>query len=163
MLAGDGHRPEGGAIGSGPTDAHAPPTLEFELAAEAAAPSRARAIIAEVAADLPGPVVSRAQLAASELVTNAVRHGSDEGGSLRVRIVATPAAARLWLEVTDDGRTFPRPGSEVGDHRSDDRGGFGLGIVEAVADSVEVVRGAAWRVVAEFWGSGPAGHLHRHV
>lgn len=114
--------------------------LELQLPAGNAAPATARAMVVAAAADLPQSVVERARLAASELVTNAVRHGSDPGAPLWVRIAV--AACGLRLEVVDLGRT-KAPADAPG-------GGFGLGIVRSLADSMELVRKPGWRVVAEF-------------
>lgn len=64
------------------------------------------------------------ELVITEVVTNAVRHGSP-GGALR--LAATPKAAFLCVQVTDEGAGFvPRPGAMA----SDAHGGFGLFIVE---------------------------------
>jgi anti-sigma regulatory factor (Ser/Thr protein kinase) len=64
------------------------------------------------------------ELVITEVVTNAVRHGSP-GGVLR--LAATPKAAFLCVQVTDEGAGFvPRPGAMA----SDAHGGFGLFIVE---------------------------------
>ncbi len=120
--------------------------LEAQLPAGPVAPATARALVAAAAAGLPDTVVDRAQLAASELVTNAVRHGADPGAPIWIRIAVT--ARGLRLEVIDRGRSDTR--------RADSAGGFGIGIVSAVADSVQWFREPAWRVIAELCAGGAA-------
>jgi anti-sigma regulatory factor (Ser/Thr protein kinase) len=62
-------------------------------------------------------------LVVSELVTNAVRHGSSDGIDLKV----AKRGGRIRVEVTDHGSGF-----SVDDPRGD---GLGLNIVERLADS----------------------------
>ena len=95
------------------------------LIAEPVAVRKARAWLDAVAA----PVVGSGrrpdlELVMTEVVTNAVRHGSP-GGVLR--LAATPKHEFLCVQVTDEGAGFvPRPGAMA----SDEHGGFGLFIVE---------------------------------
>ncbi|MFJ7169002.1 ATP-binding protein [Streptomyces globosus] len=96
----------------------------------------------EAAADLA--------LVASELTTNALRHGSVPGRFLRVEMRLTGSVLRI--EVTDPrGERWP-VAREVG---HDEQGGRGLGIVGAVADrwgcTERVVGKTVW---AEFGDSG---------
>jgi anti-sigma regulatory factor (Ser/Thr protein kinase) len=70
-----------------------------------------------------------AQLLVSELVTNAVRHGSRASRKVNMTVYAMPDMMRV--EVTDEGEGFdlsglPKPSSER-------TGGWGLAIVAAVA------------------------------
>ncbi len=79
--------------------------------------------------------VTRAVLAVSEAVGNAVEHG---GGDLRVRCDAT--GDTLVLDVTDGGAGPPRGTLETASLPADElaRGGRGLFIMKTVADSVHV-------------------------
>jgi anti-sigma regulatory factor (Ser/Thr protein kinase) len=64
-------------------------------------------------------------LVLTEVVTNAIRHGSPRGGD--VRVVLTPKEDYLCVQVTDSGAGFvPHPGAM----ESTDEGGFGLFLVE---------------------------------
>lgn len=81
-------------------------------------------------AGLANERLSQAKLLVSELVSNAVRHGR---GQVTVR--AHLNAARLLVEVIDDGG-----GVEV-DRRERDVGGWGLGIVDAVASRWGICEG----------------------
>lgn len=68
---------------------------------------------------------ARAELVASELATNALRHG---GGGLHVAVRATGSSVRI--EVTDASPSAPRPRRPA----TDDPGGRGMLVVDAVAD-----------------------------
>lgn len=89
-----------------------------------------------------------ATLAVSELVTNAVKHGtSDERDEIRLMI--DPDDARVRVEVEQ-----PLPALDVTprdlQRNSSQGGGFGLLIVEAVADAWGVEPGPPGRVWVEF-------------
>ena len=74
------------------------------------------------------------ELAISEIVTNAVRHGRPGG---EILLAATPKEDYLCVQVTDDGAGFvPRPGA-LG---SEEHGGFGLFIVEQLTRRWGVTR-----------------------
>lgn len=62
------------------------------------APARARAWLAERAGDLPPTLVDDALLVASELVTNAVRHGRPQ-----VVLSVSPLPGGLRIAVGDEG------------------------------------------------------------
>jgi len=94
-----------------------------------------------VAGDGKLPAAARADvlLLLTELVTNAVRHGGvapDES----VRVVVWQWPRRVRVEVIDPGTRFAqvRPGS-----RRDESGGWGLFLVDRIADSWGVARAAA--------------------
>ena len=95
------------------------------LAPSTQAPSKARQLLADVLDDRSGSeALPRAQLALSEVITNAVRHG----GEGDVLVAGTPKQGYLCVQVTDTGDGFaPRPRAFELD---DDDGGFGLFLVE---------------------------------
>jgi anti-sigma regulatory factor (Ser/Thr protein kinase) len=74
------------------------------------------------------------ELVVTEIVTNAVRHGSPGG---RVVVAATPKQDFLCVQVTDEGPGLvPRPGAMA----SEANGGFGLFIVERLTRRWGVTR-----------------------
>lgn len=75
----------------------------------------------------PADILDTLELLASELITNAVRYGSEPGDSLRVAVEAEPGRCRI--EVHDTARRCPRLRPA-----SDERGrGRGLHLVELLA------------------------------
>jgi anti-sigma regulatory factor (Ser/Thr protein kinase) len=67
------------------------------------------------------------ELAVTEVVSNAVRHGGDMGEPIRLAV--TPKDGYMCVQVTDAGQGLvPKPGAL----ETDDNGGFGLFIVEHV-------------------------------
>lgn len=108
----------------------------LRLAANPAAPSRARAEIHEAMRQLPGEDIAVAALLTSELITNAVIHAPPgEDGTVRLLITTSPE--RLRIDVADGGSGFdpkrPQP-------RRPDQGGRGLLLVDALSGR---------------WGAGP--------
>jgi anti-sigma regulatory factor (Ser/Thr protein kinase) len=88
------------------------------------------------AASLPGGAnTARATaLLATELINNAVMHGDGE----EIEVLVTGVAERLRLEVRDGGNGFdPARRSE-----REDPGGWGLAIVEQLADDWGVYEGS---------------------
>lgn len=64
-------------------------------------------------------------LVLTEVVTNAIRHGTPSGGEIRIAL--TPKDDHMCVQVTDAGRGFvPHPGAM----EADGEGGFGLFLVE---------------------------------
>ena len=105
-----------------------PKTFAFELNGGPAAGREARRALLEQDGDLPEPVRGDLLLLASELVTNAVRHGEvGPEGSLRVEGVR--AGPRVTIEVTDPG-----PGFDMVLPACSDPGGWGLVLVDQLAD-----------------------------
>jgi len=84
------------------------------------------------------PVDLRDELAllTSELVTNAIRHGSQPDDGDVIELVLWPADGHYWLAVSDSGDALP----SVAAPDSDACGGRGLFLVDAVS--------ATWAVVA---------------
>jgi anti-sigma regulatory factor (Ser/Thr protein kinase) len=95
------------------------------------APGAARILVAQVLGErIAAPLLERAKLVMSELVSNSVRHSgaaADAGVIFRVRVVA----GGFWLEVEDPGRD-----GTVAQHAAapDATGGFGLHIVQALSE-----------------------------
>ena len=107
--------------------------LSLTLGGDARAPGRARAELDAYAAELlPPGRLSDASLLVTELVTNGVLHGE---GDVRLRMDASGDALRV--EVVDEGHGFRSV------RRAPDRdGGWGLGIVESLADRWGVFAGS---------------------
>jgi anti-sigma regulatory factor (Ser/Thr protein kinase) len=101
-------------------------TDELTLTADPRSIRVARGFFASIARDLdlPNDTVSVAELALSEIVTNAVIHGLPP---IVVQVDATPS--RLEVSVTDASPAQPR----ADETRLDATGGRGLAIVAAVA------------------------------
>lgn len=104
---------------------------ELELALDEYAPRAARAAIARALGDgVSRAVQERAQLIASELATNSVRHsGAGPAASLVLRIERSPVMLRL--DVIDPGEAG-EIAVRVPTEESED--GFGLGIVEVLSE-----------------------------
>jgi anti-sigma regulatory factor (Ser/Thr protein kinase) len=97
--------------------------------------AEARRWVATVAGDLLGADQGEnLRLVISEVVTNALRHGST-GQSIDLAV--TPKAEFLCVQVTDDGPGLvPRPRAL----ETDDHGGFGLFFVEQLTRRWGVTR-----------------------
>lgn len=95
------------------------------------APGQARAYVREVLGHddppvAPGPL-DDVLLVVSELVTNAVRYGTEPGDAVAVAVLTT--AERVRVEVRDPVRRHPRMRNESGERAR----GRGLHIVDALA------------------------------
>ena len=92
-----------------------------------------------LATDFAGSLCSRDQLpklelAVSEVVGNAVRHGA---GDDDIKFAMTPKDGYLCVQVTDSGPGFvPKPGAIA----AEDDGGFGLFLVERLTRRWGVTR-----------------------
>jgi anti-sigma regulatory factor (Ser/Thr protein kinase) len=83
------------------------------------------------------------RLVVSELVTNSILHaGLDQGEPIIVKVEVSSESARV--EVVDCGPGFAKPSSAPGPHR-----GWGLPLVERVADRWGLERGSETKVWAE--------------
>jgi anti-sigma regulatory factor (Ser/Thr protein kinase) len=103
------------------------------LAPSTQAPSKARQLLAEVLDDRSGSeALARAQLALSEVITNAVRHGGANGaGEITLHLERTDDL--LSVRVVQPGPPPPRPSiASMPDPWA--TSGYGLGIVDAIAD-----------------------------
>jgi anti-sigma regulatory factor (Ser/Thr protein kinase) len=110
--------------------------IRFAIAGGPQAPERARTWLQNRVTWLPEESHKQLMLLASELVTNAVRHGgAGEGERIGVAVWATGGGA--GVEVTDTGPGFTPTG------RSDpleEPGGWGLVLVEKMSERWGVVR-----------------------
>ena len=97
--------------------------------------SEARRWTASVTAGMLGSDAAESlRLVISELVTNALRHGS---AGERIDLTVTPKPEFLCVQVTDDGPGLaPRPRAM----ETDDNGGFGLFFVEQLTRRWGVTR-----------------------
>lgn len=107
-------------------------TLSTNLPRSPDSISTARRLVHGHTTTLGGQQRQDAALMVSELVTNAVLHGV---GAITLRIEAEPDAVRV--EVADDGNVAVAPNPTPGDH-----GGWGLRIVDQLADDWGVLDGS---------------------
>jgi anti-sigma regulatory factor (Ser/Thr protein kinase) len=117
---------------------------ELRLPPDVSAPALARHTVQDLLSSLPDPVLTRLSLVASELVTNVLRHCSATDPDATMTLVL--AADRITLTVADAGAGFdPRHPP-----RSDDpAGGWGLRVLDAMADRWWVELDGRTRVICE--------------
>ena len=121
-----------------------PIELDLQLHAGATAPSYARALVGGLHDRVPEDVLDDVILLVSEVVTNCVRHaGLGSGDTIQLKVRATPASIRL--DVVDHGRGFDPP-PDVAEHDLREPGGWGLYIVDKLADRWGVERRQGSRV-----------------
>jgi anti-sigma regulatory factor (Ser/Thr protein kinase) len=102
--------------------------VQLELPSEPSASAAVRYTLDEM--PMPGALVERARLLASELVTNSVRHVG-AGPAAPISVTVDLDADRLRVTVDDVGNGDVRVRG-LDDRR--DGGGYGLFIVDAMAD-----------------------------
>jgi anti-sigma regulatory factor (Ser/Thr protein kinase) len=124
---------------------------ELMLPADPSAPVLARAALNDA---IPPPLLDEraddARLAVSELAANAVRHGQLRPGQDTLRLVIDADDDHLRIEM---GQSTAAVGVRVGEPWLDDPvrvGGFGLRLVEQVADDWGVETGPPGHVWFEF-------------
>ncbi len=115
----------------------------MELGADAAAPAAARSQVTDALTGRDDGTVATAALLVSELVSNAVLHGSQAGDSVGVEVSVQPD--RIRIEVIDVGDGFEYASQED----PGASGGFGLKIVEDLAASWGIDRGPPHKVWCE--------------
>ena len=117
------------------------PKIELTLPAAPAAARQARRALAD--SELVGPEQEhKLLLLVSELVTNSVRHaGLSPQERIRLRCRCDAEAAHV--EVCDAGRAAGLPRRRQADVQDPVPGGFGLNLVDAMADRWGVDRRAA--------------------
>jgi anti-sigma regulatory factor (Ser/Thr protein kinase) len=104
--------------------------IELRLPPEPIAPTLARAALATLGSDVPGPVISDVQLLTTEVVSNAVRHASlMPSQEIVLRVVINGS---IRVEVLDEGPPF-----QAGPRGTDGPGqnGWGLFLLDALATS----------------------------
>ena len=120
-------------------------TIELELPPLPASISRARDALSSLE-DVPPDVHQSAMLVTSELVTNGIRHGSDDPRAL-LTFRAQRFDRMLMLEVMNDATTSERPLVQAGDPLRAD--GRGLAIVALLSDRWGTDTGEQTRVWCE--------------
>lgn len=101
----------------------------------ASVPEARRLACATASEYLDEPQLRNFELVVTEIVSNAVRHGSSRGAAIRLAV--TPKDGYMCVQVTDSGDGLvPKPGA----FESDDDGGFGLFIVEQLTRRWGVTR-----------------------
>lgn len=93
---------------------------------------------------LPAETVDRLDLCSTELVTNIISHGYDDGATHRIALTLGRQGDVLLLEIEDDGKPFnplqaepPRPAMSIENAHV---GGFGLLIVRRFSDGLRYQR-----------------------
>jgi anti-sigma regulatory factor (Ser/Thr protein kinase) len=105
------------------------------------AASAARNALLALDERVDGKTLDDIRLLVSELVTNAIRHAEAEGGTVELNV--TIAGDRVRVEVADPGTGFePQPR----DDEMNRPGGWGLYLVDRIADRWGVVRNRMNRV-----------------
>jgi serine/threonine-protein kinase RsbW len=121
-------------------------TVRRALPPDALAPAVARAALRRLR--MEEDVLERGELVISEVVTNAVRH-ANLTLSQPIRVVLALVPRMLRIEVTDDGEGFD-PVVEPPLDQDPDEGGWGLFLVEQLADRWGLERGHSNQVWCEF-------------
>src|SRR3954454_19727020 len=109
------------------------PQARLVLAPDTSAPSKARELLAEVLDDRSSSdQLSKAQLALSEVVNNAVRHGAaDDADRIELEIVHIDDLVRVLVM---QPRPMPERPSIVSMPEGWATGGYGLAIIDSIAD-----------------------------
>ena len=109
----------------------------WRFPAHPASVRRARhAVVEALPYGLPAQLHAELGLITSELVTNAIRHGTCAGADEVVELVLWPTDGHYWLAVSDPGTGKPAVEHSP---RSDAESGRGLLLVDALADAWAVV------------------------
>jgi len=102
--------------------------VSFRVPGGTRAAGMARRSVLSGKAALPAAIRHRLALLLSELVTNAIQHGgAGPHEMIQVRLATTPS--RVRVEVYDPGARGTRPRDRI-----DEGGGFGLLLVDRLAD-----------------------------
>ena len=118
------------------------PRIELELEAGPNAAHEARAAVSALDGRAEPDVLDDVRLLLSEVVTNAVRHSGSPSES-RIGLAVSVSDRAVRAEVTDHGRGFaPTPRSAPWTQT----GGWGLHLVDRLADRWGVERGSPARV-----------------
>ena len=120
-----------------------PLRFDLRLPVSAIAVAAARAIVRSLQRVVDDEPLQRVELVVSELVTNAVRHGSPPG-STQIGLELVVAGGLVCGAVSDDGPCFTMPRARPVDGQV---GGFGLLIVDDLTTSLRIERAGAGNVV----------------
>jgi anti-sigma regulatory factor (Ser/Thr protein kinase) len=94
------------------------------------APAMGRRVLGGLADRVPGPTLDDARLLLTEVLTNAITHGSLEDGQT-ISVCLRVSAGDLVVEVADPGPAFTPRGRSVGAGAGS---GWGLFLVDRIAD-----------------------------
>jgi anti-sigma regulatory factor (Ser/Thr protein kinase) len=131
-----------GALPGRDEDRGLPANLTLQLMSGPGAVPAARRAIAGLAGHVGIGTLGDLRLLVSELVTNSVRHaGLGDGDAIGLQISVSPR--RVRVEVTDVGPGFERRAPEP---REDRAGGYGLFLVDRLADRWGVLSDEVTRV-----------------
>ncbi|HKP92060.1 MAG TPA: ATP-binding protein [Thermoleophilaceae bacterium] len=118
------------------------PRIEVQLDVGSSAASEARAAVGALDGRADADALDDVRLLLSEIVTNAVRHSGAPAGA-KIAVAVSVTHGRVRAEVADGGRGFdptPRQKPRL------EAGGWGLHLVDRLADRWGVDRGADIRV-----------------
>jgi anti-sigma regulatory factor (Ser/Thr protein kinase) len=122
--------------------------IEAQIPANPSAPRAARTALEDLRGLIPEGMLENARLLVSELITNCVRHaGLTEDAFIGLR--TDLSVNRLRVEVTDAGPGFDPEPALPSMYRTS---GWGLYLVDQIADRWGVVRGPGIRVWFELDG-----------
>jgi len=113
-----------------------PTTLRVDIERDRRAPSAAREALASLEGAVDADLIPGAKLLASELVTNSVKYGGSGPVTLSAR---SESPTHLRVEVIDQGSGFV---PVARDKPKTDVGGWGLHLVESLADRWGVHEGS---------------------
>ena len=117
--------------------------LRIAIAGGSRAPERARSWIESAASWLPAEMESTLLLLTCELVNNAVRHGGASEEQVIELELSSLDAGRVRVQVTDPGVGFEHTPRNA---PLDEEGGWGLVLIESMAESWGVEQDAGTRV-----------------
>ena len=112
--------------------------VEHELPKSGDAPALARDFIRGLNGSVPAALVDDATLLVSELVSNGVKYGGD--GQIRLHVEADEQSVRA--EIVDQGSGFEPLTRARRNMKLADEGGWGLHLVETLADDWGVHEGS---------------------
>jgi anti-sigma regulatory factor (Ser/Thr protein kinase) len=121
--------------------------MQCSFPADPSAPGVARRSLEGMDGTVDRTLIERGSLAVTEVVTNSVVHAG-LASSQQIELTVALQPELLRIEVSDDGPGFlPEPVASKPDHAP---GGWGLWMVDQLADRWGVDRGPGTRVWLEF-------------
>ena len=112
--------------------------VEHDLPKSREAPGLARDAVQELRGKVPDDFVEDTALLASELVSNGVKYGGE--GQIKLQLEADPE--RVRAEIVDQGSGFEPETRANRNMALTDEGGWGLHLVETLADDWGVHEGS---------------------